>query len=390
MKIKITFIITSLLATVFTSCDKNLGNSRDVFTQLYSVDNLPTLTFDINTERDTSINTEYGIKFFIPKNCFVDSFENLVNGNIKIEVKEAMKPADFVLGNLTTTSDNKTLQSGGMFYIQATLNGSNLSINKDKSIDVSVPSQNKFPDMLVFEGQKDSSSINWNNPLPLQANQKKDSIAYEVLKTNVKYSVEGFADHSNYPDTVDNVVSQIAWSKSGRIITKDSTFKIGKYKVTFYKQSKLDTMSFVSFFNGPTNAFQEDNNTNYIFSIKKLGWANIDRFYQDVRTKEVELVTNIENNNEFNLVYVTLICSNQNMYLPGYQKKDNSYSFTHGDYEKANLPIGESMTILATAYKDNKPFFAYKKIVVSEKQTINLKVEEITKDELKKKLEKEI
>jgi hypothetical protein len=78
------------------------------------------------------------------------------------------------------------------------------------------------------------------------------------------------------------------------------------------------------------------------------------------------------------------------LYLPGYQKKDKTYSFTHGDYEKAKLPIGESMTILATAYKDNKPFFAYKKIVVSEKQTINLKVEEITKDELKKKLEKEI
>lgn len=390
MKIKKSSLLLILFAIVLISCKNNLGNNSDVFTELYSINNLPGLIYELNTNRDTVIQSNYGIKFYIPKNCFVDSLGTIVSGYVKIEVKEAMKPHDFILGNLTTTSNHLALQSGGMFYINASINGNNLSIGKNKLIDVSVPSNNKLEDMMIFEGQKDTFGINWNKPLALDANQVKDSVVTEVLKTNIKYSVEGFLNGMKFPDTVDDVVSRMAWSKSGHTVAKDSTFMIGRYKVTFHKQKVLDTMTWVNSYNGVTNAFMEDNNTNYIFSIKKLGWANIDRFYYDPRTKEVEFITQIENHAEFSFVYVTLICNNQNMYLPGYQKKDKTYSFTHGDYEKPKLPVGENMTILATAYKDNVPYFASKKIVVSEKQIINLKVTKTSKEELKKKLEEEI
>lgn len=389
---KTSFFVLSiaLFVILFVSCSKDLGNHQDVFIKLYSEDNLPSSRYEINTSNDTIIKTEAGIKIFIPKNCFVDSLGNSVEGNVKIEVKEALKASDFILANLTTVSDGKPLQSGGMICILATSNGNNLDLHKDKSLDVAVQTQNKFSDMQIFEGEKDSTGLSWSNPQPLKMKPLKDSIVYDTLKNNVSYRVGGFSGGGDTPAEVDDYVSQIAWSKDGNTVTKDSTFMVGKYKVTFIKQKGYHVDAFVSFYQGPTNTFEEDENASYVFSLKKLGWANIDRFYSDPRTKEVELITNVSNNGEFNLVYVSLICSNQNMYLPGYQRGDKTYSFSHGDYEKMELPIGESVTILATAYKDDKPYFAYKKIVVSEKQSINLEVVETTKEELKKKLEKEI
>jgi hypothetical protein len=136
------------------------------------------------------------------------------------------------------------------------------------------------------------------------------------------------------------------------------------------------------------NSFAEDRKTNYIFSIKKLGWANIDRLLEDPRTKEVELITSVENEKEFKFIYVTMIT--QKMYLPGYQKKDETFCFSHNDEEKQQLPVGETATILATAYKNDKPYFAIKKITITDKQTVAFKLEETTTEKLKAEMKEKI
>jgi hypothetical protein len=78
------------------------------------------------------------------------------------------------------------------------------------------------------------------------------------------------------------------------------------------------------------------------------------------------------------------------MYLAGYQKKDNSYSFSHGDDEKMQLPIGERVTILATAYKNDKPYFAMKKLTITNKQNLSLNLLETTTENLKIELMQKI
>lgn len=136
------------------------------------------------------------------------------------------------------------------------------------------------------------------------------------------------------------------------------------------------------------NSYEEDSKTKYIFTIKKLGWANIDRLLADPRTTEVELITSIENHSDFKFIYVTLVT--QNMYLPGYQKKDNTFSFSHGEEEKQQLPVGETATILATAYKNDKPYFAIQKITITDKQTVSFRLEETTAEKLKADLQAKI
>jgi hypothetical protein len=108
----------------------------------------------------------------------------------------------------------------------------------------------------------------------------------------------------------------------------------------------------------------------------------------DPRTKEVKLITLVNNESEFKFIYVSLIT--QKMYLPGYQKKDGTFCFSHNDEEKQQLPVGETATILATAYVDGKPYFAIEKITIKEKQTVSFNLIATTQEKLKLELAEKI
>lgn len=228
--------------------------------------------------------------------------------------------------------------------------------------------------------------MKWADPVALPDREQMES-EIEVLKhertTNVRYSVDGFDDTKNAPQEVHDEVGRICWSGDGLKITKDSTLKIKGYTVRFYKDTDLKDIDETTVSKGQ-NSFAEDSQTSYIFSMKKLGWANIDRLNDDPRTEEVNLVTSVTNKNDFKFVFISLIT--KNMYLPGYQKKDGNFGFSHGDDEAQMLPVGETATILATAYKDGQPYFALQQIKIRKNQQITLNLLKTTKNALKEKL----
>ena len=189
-------------------------------------------------------------------------------------------------------------------------------------------------------------------------------------------------------------ISDLCWEGNGITLTKDSVVQIDSYEVALIKLENSQEFNWESssgnFDVQGQNQFLEDGGTSYLFSVKKLGWANIDRLYTDPRTKEIELIVTVQKHGEYDNIYTSMIFKNQDMYLPGYQKKDDSFSFTHGDYEKTALPVGETAIILVTAYKGEKPFYALRTITLKEKQTIDMKLLVTTKDQLKKDLENKI
>lgn len=377
--------LLSLLILVVSCKQIDKGNTTDIFTKLFNTDNLVTQTFTIDNNLNNLITAENGTILRINKGIFVDEKGNKIKGEIEIKLIEVLKPIDMVLGNLTTTFNGQPLETGGMLYISATSKGKEIFISSKNSIQVKMPADSKLSEMSLFEGELDSTIIEWKKPEKLKAILNKNEVFSFEKTTNITYSVDGFLnERKSFPDIVNEEVSRIAWAGDGLKISKDSVFNIEKYVVRFYKNETLQTWNQMYNVEKGTNSYIEDQNTNYFFSIKKLGWANIDRLLNDPRTKEVELVTNIENKNDFKLVYVTLIT--QRMYLPGYQKKDETYCFSHNDEEKQQLPIGENATIIATAYKDNKPFYAIKKITIAEKQQVSLKLIETTTEKLKQEL----
>ena len=399
-----------------TAC-QNSDQDTTEQTNLLSTDEIETQVFSIPAIKDTLLTGKSGTILTIEKNTFIDQNGNPASGEIKIEFKECLDKLDMVIGNMTTTTNGQFLESGGMVYINATSNNEQLAIAADKSIRVEIPSDSTLDGMQVFEGEETDNGINWKNPVEL--NNKiieEPEIAQGVIieeaediikQTNVGYYVKDFHYSGNYPNhtflsefkptppDLDVKIGDIYWGGNGIILTKDSVIQIDSFEVALVKMDSIREIQWANFsFDGPAiqgqNQFREDKSTNYIFSVKKLGWANIDRLFTDPRTKEIDLIVKVDNYGEYENIYTSMIFTNQSMYLPGYQKKDNTFSFTHGDYEKTSLPVGETTTVLVTAYKDDKPFYAIKTFTIKEEQVIDLKLSATTKDDLKKELKKKI
>lgn len=401
--------ILTIKKNTFIDQDGNQNTIKQ--TNLFSADDIETQVFSIPPNRDTILTGNAGTILTIQKNTFVDQDGNQVSGEIKVEFKECLDKLEMVLGNMTTTTNGQFLESGGMVYIHATSNSKALAIAKDKSIGVEMPSDSILADMQLYEGVETDKGIDWQKPVPLvenvvdePANVIDDSLvkAEDIIKrSNVAYRVKGYhygpspQGGENVPPELAQKISNLIWAENGLIISQDSTINIDGFEVELVKTDNiLESQWVTSSFDGAAiqgqNQFLEDKNTSYVFSVKKLGWANIDRLFTDPRTKEIELIVAVENHGDFDNIYTSMVFPNQSMYLPGYQKKDNTFSFTHGDYEKTSLPVGETTTVLVIAYKKDKPFYAIKTFTIKETQTIALKLSATTKDDLKKELERRI
>lgn len=137
--------------------------------------------FELNTEKDTVVETKDGIVFAIPANSFVDASGKPAKGNIQLEVKEALKAADIMKAGLTTKSGSKLLETGGMFYVNARQNGASLKIDPKNPLHAEVPTNEVKPGMQLFEGKRlPNGSIDWVNPKPIQ----KDLIPVDILSLN--------------------------------------------------------------------------------------------------------------------------------------------------------------------------------------------------------------
>lgn len=124
--------------------------------------------YEINGSEDNVVEGEDGTTLVISEGSLVHSDGSKPKGKIKVELAEALDMADMVLSNLTTTSDGKQLQSGGMIYLNATADGEELRINPDKPIRIEIPTDKKVPGMMAYRGIRDSAgNMNWVDPLPL-------------------------------------------------------------------------------------------------------------------------------------------------------------------------------------------------------------------------------
>ena len=156
-----------LLILVFSSCKSDRitieKDKSNIFSNLYTSNNIASEYFLIDLKKDTTVLSKNGTLIRIYANSFkLETFDSLTT-KIQIEVKEAYNPIEFVLGNLTTTSDNKLLSSGGMLYINASVNKENLKLKDGKEIGIIVPTNKLDEEMLIFQGLEDSTSVNWIN-----------------------------------------------------------------------------------------------------------------------------------------------------------------------------------------------------------------------------------
>jgi mono/diheme cytochrome c family protein len=142
---------------------------------------LPLQNFELDTEKDTVVETKDGIVIAIPAHSFLTGGGQRATGTISLEVKEALHASDILRAGLTTKSGDRLLETGGMFYINARQDGASLKIDPKNGLRAQIPTDEVKPDMQLFEGKRMADgSIDWVNPKPIV----KDLIPVDILSLN--------------------------------------------------------------------------------------------------------------------------------------------------------------------------------------------------------------
>ncbi|MCS7085419.1 MAG: carboxypeptidase-like regulatory domain-containing protein [Bacteroidia bacterium] len=136
---KIKVILGALVAVAACS-----GEQKPVKTFFRpSVERLEKQTFVVKAEKSEIFRGRYGSIWGVPPRAFVDSAGRPVTGEVEIELIEAVRWRDLVVGGLETRTavGDSLLSTGGMFRIRATQNGAELFL--DKGLAAYIP-QNLF------------------------------------------------------------------------------------------------------------------------------------------------------------------------------------------------------------------------------------------------------
>lgn len=137
--------------------------------------------FRINPDRDTIIETQQGIVIAVPATSFEHSSGEGITGTFDLEIKEALTAAEIMKAGLSTLSNGRLLETGGMFYINARQGNENLKVNRSKPLNVNVPVNNDKNDMMLFKGERlADGSINWVEPKPM----KRRLTTVDITKLN--------------------------------------------------------------------------------------------------------------------------------------------------------------------------------------------------------------
>lgn len=130
---------------------------------------VPSQFFSVDPDKDNIVEGSSGTTVAMQKDCFVDRWGRTVKGPVKVELAEALTLDKMLTSNLTTTSDGKLLETGGMIYIKATADGKEVFVKKSKPLYIEIPTTNKKGGMLVYHGTRDKDgNMNWIDPKPVE------------------------------------------------------------------------------------------------------------------------------------------------------------------------------------------------------------------------------
>lgn len=122
--------------------------------------------FVVNTLRDTIVKCKNGTLLAIPAGAFVRAKDHAsVTSEVKISVQEFYEISDMVEHGLTTASNGKLLETGGMINIKVvtTTGADSCMLKPGRNLTIAMPngSGEPKPGMMLFNGVHHESEVNW-------------------------------------------------------------------------------------------------------------------------------------------------------------------------------------------------------------------------------------
>lgn len=116
-------------------------------------------TFTVSPDKENTIRGNKGTAVMIPANAICTKSGKLVTGPVTIELQEFLKPADAAFNQLSTVSEGKMLESGGMFSVRAYANNEELELKKGAKMSVRMPTINMKNGMQLFTAVRNPEGI---------------------------------------------------------------------------------------------------------------------------------------------------------------------------------------------------------------------------------------
>jgi TonB family protein len=118
--------------------------------------------FSFQANRDTSINCKEGTLIKLKPNSFISARTGKeISGKVQVAVSEFYKISDILLSSLSSTSDNKILETVGMIHLSASADSEKCIIKEGSVIEIGFPYSNKKNDMALFNGEWTNNKIDW-------------------------------------------------------------------------------------------------------------------------------------------------------------------------------------------------------------------------------------
>ena len=387
------------LADIYNSCEK------------------PAQSFTFAPNEDKTIICKEGTKITIHANSLVyEETSKTVSDKVTLKVTEYYKISDIILARLSTSSDGKPLETGGMIKLEAYAKGKKLKLKEGEITEIAFPYKKKKEGMQLFNGFWDKNGINWKvepkndvdavYTLVEQPAQYPGGMAalYDFLNKNIVYPADARESGiqgqviCQFIVDISGVIKNVVVVKSVdpsldaeaiRVIKKIPKWipaEQGGKKVNLKRflpiNFILDDESSTTFV--PSKEFYKNvdskNNGNvaisdirkYIFSTSKLGWINCDLFW----TRKVsEFTVNISQTKQINM---SIVFNNISSFLSG-SINGNKYIFT-------KVPVGEPITIVAVKQENNKSYLALTKTTTDDKNP-QLNYKQVNMAELKNAME---
>jgi hypothetical protein len=165
----------------------------------------PVQRFTIKNDKECFLKCKKGTVVYFPSNCF----ETDSKDSISVQITEYISKQDMYFGDLTTHSDGKIIESGGMAFVECFVKNKKIALKENAKAAIAFP-KNKFEDGKLFYGeQTETSEINWKiqnskEDEVIVQKQKGSKINNKVNPEDYKYGmgglreIEGFDFFWNY------------------------------------------------------------------------------------------------------------------------------------------------------------------------------------------------
>ena len=377
--------------------------------------------FVVAGKRITVITAKGGLKVTVDAAALEKEDGSVVDGKIKVSIVELRNTADFFKANTATTSDGKLLASGGSYFIGMESGGQKLRLKSGKTITVDFPLLKKEGMELFYGERSENDDMNWKKA-DIDLERQYESIGFddteayrsqpvnvatsleEMLPAKVYRSLEEQVYYYNKKMTIQQLVDTVNknspkvylqtisfWPKNMLPDQRrDTNFLIRNYGpmkqyiLRSYKNQEKDENAIKKVQDAveenfrPKQTIAQQLKTYYApAAVANLGWINCDRFYQNKEQTETDLDLPITLHNS--RIEYFVIFKSFNGLLRG--------SINFNEQEKPalqNLPIGESVTIIAFAKSKGMIYQAKEDFVITRNKKLPLDFKSISTEEMNK------